>query len=117
MSAPFDPSKPVQTRDGRKARIICTDRKGAPDYQPIIALTLREDGKSEYIISVDYNGQYSESPGNNDLVNVPEKVGRWINFYRSGTARGHASREAADLCAGTDRVACVYREAEEGEGL
>lgn len=31
----FDPTKPVQTRDGRKARIICTDAKGV---LPIIAL-------------------------------------------------------------------------------
>jgi hypothetical protein len=33
----FDPTKPVQTRDGRKARIICTDRKSIGGY-PIVAL-------------------------------------------------------------------------------
>lgn len=32
---PFDPTKPVQTRDGRKARIICTD---AASPLPIVAL-------------------------------------------------------------------------------
>jgi len=42
MSKQFDPSKPVQTRDGLPARIICTDAKC--DF-PIIGLITIMNGK------------------------------------------------------------------------
>lgn len=37
MPKPFDPTKPVQLADGTPARIICTDKKGAP---PIAAFRI-----------------------------------------------------------------------------
>ncbi len=38
LKMPFDPTKQVRTRDGRPARILCTDRRrGIGDY-PILAL-------------------------------------------------------------------------------
>jgi len=37
----FDPTKPVQTRDGRKARILYTDIKSG---YPIVALTTEPGG-------------------------------------------------------------------------
>ena len=46
MNKPFDPLKPVQTRDGRKARIICTDRK--MDGFPILALIPSHSGHMEH---------------------------------------------------------------------
>jgi len=68
----FDPTKPVQTRGGHKARIICTDRKNAVSF-PIIALV--DDGEGyEETKSYTKGGRHyaggNQSPY--DLVNVRE---------------------------------------------
>ena len=39
-----NPSRKVVTRDGRKVRIVCTDKKGAC---PIVALVTRDYGVAE----------------------------------------------------------------------
>ena len=67
----FDLSKAVQTRDGRKARIICTDYKSKTD--PIIALIADDNGK-EIIQTYSANGEWREGSGEKalDLINVPE---------------------------------------------
>ena len=74
--------KPVCTRDGRKARIICFDAKGK---QPIIALFERE--KADEIIIQTYNddGSYYGlgKEDNRDLMMLPEKKEGWINVYKS----------------------------------
>ena len=80
---PFDleaakSGKPVCTRDGRKARIICFDMNA---NSPIVAL-------------VDYNGQevvvcchndgrnYHAETTYNDLMMLPEKKSGWVNIYK-----------------------------------
>lgn len=64
----FDPKRPVQTRDGRKARIICTDAK--VNEKPIIAL-VAEYECSEVLRYYWHNGQYFLSTQKEwDLVNV-----------------------------------------------
>lgn len=74
--------KPVCTRDGRKARIICFDAKGK---QPIIALFEKE--KADEVIIQTYNddGSYYGlgKEDNRDLMMLPEKKEGWINVYRS----------------------------------
>jgi hypothetical protein len=66
----FDPTKPVQTRDGHKARIICTDAnlKALPDL-PVIAAVSTEEGEVLYYRKAD--GAHS-SLRQHDLVNIPE---------------------------------------------
>lgn len=71
----FDPTKPVQTREGNEARIICTDRIG---NQPIVALfkgyTRKDEEEIEFIESYHSNGEYL-SNGDDfglDLINIPE---------------------------------------------
>ena len=72
----LDINKPVQTRDGRKARIIATDRK--EDYS-IVAL-IDED---ETIISYTKEGhQIVNCENKTDLINVPEKRYLYINVYK-----------------------------------
>lgn len=68
---PFDPMKPVQTRDGRQARVIYHDAVG--DY-PIIALLRGFDGPEEPE-SYTSSGRCHKvgGPTLRDLVNVPEK--------------------------------------------
>ena len=80
---PFDleaarSGKPVCTRDGHKARIICFDRRGP---YPIIALI--DDGDLEIELSFFANGSYmSESGSGHDLMMLPEKHEGWVNVYR-----------------------------------
>jgi hypothetical protein len=81
----FDPKKPVQTRDGRSARIIATDVKGEC---PIIALVALSNGaEAPYSYYADGSvRQLALHP--RDLVNVPEKrtitIKRWVALYNDG---------------------------------
>ena len=81
---PFDleaakSGKPVCTRDGRKARIICFDRTGK---FPIVALVEAKD--REYIYSYLNCGKDNESVEKEyDLMMLPEKKEGWIVVRRS----------------------------------
>ena len=83
---PFDiqkarEGKPVCTRDGRKARIICFDVKG--DICPIIALV--EENGMEVTKSYDVNGRANyKNADNYDLMMLPEKKEGWVNVYKGG---------------------------------
>ena len=80
---PFDleaakAGKPVCTRDGRKARIICFDAKGD---KPIIALV--EMGTAETPNNYPIDGKaVSAKEASCDLMMLPEKKEGWINVYR-----------------------------------
>ena len=86
---PFDiqkarEGKPVCTRDGRKARIICFDGKGD---QPIIALVEAKGNKDVLIEKVEryfINGHsvFEVRETNNDLMMLPEKKEGWVNVYK-----------------------------------
>ena len=76
-----NPSRKVITRDGRKARIICTDAKN--DY-PIVALIETYDGKETLPCGYKKDGTYL--PGEKlscDLFFVPEKKEGWVNIIKS----------------------------------
>ena len=84
---PFDleaaqAGKPVCTRDGRKARIICFDKEG--NY-PIVALVEWDKFNGEFIFQ--YNNQGESEPtsykGCIDLMMLPEKRKGWVNVYNS----------------------------------
>lgn len=86
---PFDiqkarEGKPVCTRDGRKARIICFDAKCD---LPIIALAT-ETGGNETLIRYNSNGRFTNlNETGFDLMMLPEKKEGWakirkdINLY------------------------------------
>lgn len=83
---PFDiqkarEGKPVCTRDGRKARIICFDAKG---NKPLIILS-EIDGK-EVILRYTEKGKrdsfHSPTPREDDLMMLPEKKEGWVNVYK-----------------------------------
>ena len=85
---PFDiqkarEGKPVCTRDGRKARIICYDRK---DIKPIVALVTCINGTSVIEKAFYYfeDGCHLSKNDNNiyDLMMLPEKKEGWINIYK-----------------------------------
>ena len=84
---PFDiqkarEGKPVCTRDGRKARIICFDRKVDT---PIVALIEHVDD-SEILQCYFDNGQccHNKTSGY-DLMMLPEKKEGWVNIYNADT--------------------------------
>lgn len=75
--------KPVCTRDGRKARIICFD---ANSPRPIIALinTTDDEGREFELIENYYNSgkHYDGVDYHTDLMMLTEKRLAWVNVYR-----------------------------------
>lgn len=90
---PFDiqkakEGKPVCTKDGRKARIICFDRMG--NY-PIVALI--QKGGIELCRLYTKDGKCVEET-NLDLMMLSEKKEGWINVYRLNTC--YKTKEEAE---------------------
>ena len=79
---PFDleaakAGKPVCTRDGHKARIICFDFRISDGTCMIAAI---ECGKTETIFYYDLDGKCRGYGNNNyDLITLPEKKEGWVN--------------------------------------
>ena len=73
--------KPVCTRDGRKARIICFDWKSDTS---IVALIMGDNDREE-IHSYYKNGKSVRNQEYScDLMMLPEKKEGWINVYKGG---------------------------------
>lgn len=74
-----NPSRKIVTRDGKEARIVCTDKKGR---YPIIALSQVLDDDEE-IHSYTKSGKMLMSIDSNaDLFFAPEKHEGWVNLYK-----------------------------------
>ena len=74
-----NPTKKVITRDGRSARIICTDAKG---NFPIIALVETYNG-NETVLRLKENGRfYNDTENSSDLFFAPVKKEGWINLFK-----------------------------------
>ena len=71
--------KPVYTRDGRKARIVCFDRI---DAKPILALVPSTDGKGEDVFDYFINGKRIASAleSDLDLMMLVKKKEGWVNI-------------------------------------
>ena len=93
---PFDleaakAGKPVYTRNGRKARIICFDAKGD---KPIIALV--EMGTDEIPNNYPIDGKdVSAKEGSYDLMMLTEKKEGWVNVYSNCLGGPYESKENA----------------------
>lgn len=74
------PERKVVTRDGRRVRIVCTDREAT--QWPIVALV--RDKNEENIYSYSLGGVCSPMPivDDDDLFFAPEKKEGWINIYK-----------------------------------
>lgn len=75
---------PVETRSGKKVRILCFDRKG--DY-PIVALIDDDDREVEEIESFTLEGTLTSlgSVTNRDLVMAPKAIVKYVVVYRDGS--------------------------------
>ena len=93
-----DPERKVVTRDGRNARIICTDAKNIK-YQ-VVALVTKSKGQA-VLATLDASGKYHSGHNSHlDLFFAPEKKEGWVNIYKdnSGYTPGgiiHSSERAA----------------------
>ena len=71
-----NPDSEIVTRDGRKVRILCTDRKGDT---PIIALVNDANDGQEYGYAFYSDGKFFRDGGDElDLFFAPEKHEGWI---------------------------------------
>lgn len=81
----FDPTKPVQTRDGREAEIAWTDMTGT---YPILGRFRNDDGTC-FFGSWQSNGLWSMDGNSSfDLINIPQTKKVWVNVYM--TENGYA---------------------------
>ena len=111
-----DPNKKVVTRDGRNARIVCTDRKGT-EYS-VVALCTMSSGSEDCYFYFPSGRMYLSADSCLDLFFAPEKRSGWINIY-DRTENAHASRRIYDTeeealkCASVERVDTIKIEWEE----
>ena len=116
---PFDieavkTGKPVCTRDGRKARILCFDRVCCDEISTIVACVLSNDGKDENVIIYSSDGFMvdKQHPCADDLMMLPEKEEGWVNVYKE---RVYKSKEEAvknkyDGCTYIDTIKVEWEE-------
>ena len=82
-----NPSRKVVTKDGRKVRILCTDRRY--ENYPIVALVqICDNYLNEEVYTYTENGELDiEHPYRDDLFFAPETHEGWVNVYEEGTNR------------------------------
>lgn len=83
--------KPVCTREGNPARIICFNAKG--NY-PVIALVQYKDRDREYPLSYTNDGMFEANKQESlrDLMMGGNKRKGWINIYRKDSCLSITSR-------------------------
>ena len=74
-----DPNKKVVTRDGRNARIVCTDRKGT-EYS-VVALCTMSSGSEDCYFYFPSGRMYLSADSCLDLFFASEKKKGWANLY------------------------------------
>lgn len=95
-----DPNKKVVTRDGRDARIICTDRQGGD--HPILALCTMSNERENLYSYLPNGRMYLNADADScmDLFFAPEKKEGWVNLYNlsEGPYLGsvYSSKEVAE---------------------
>ena len=107
--------KPVCTRGGRKARIICFDRKFYHDgyNYPIVAMVNDNDNYNELVHAYTQDGLLvGNMEGELDLMILPEKKEEWVNVYKE---RCYESKEEAirHIAPGTHYIGTIKVEWEE----
>lgn len=74
--------KPVRTRDGRKARIICFDAKRKDGKNIMALIPSKEYPEFEDLVAYPNNGNYHGGHENDgDLMMLHQKKEGWINIY------------------------------------
>ena len=94
--------KPVCTRDGRKARIICFDKQ---HERNIVALITERNEECACTYTSD-GSFYKGSTHKNDLMMLFEKKEGWVNVYKGNN--GISERVCGDIVSNTKEEATQY---------
>lgn len=103
-----DSQKKIITRDGKSARIICTNKKD--ERYPVVALVQDKNSNCEKTHHYTIGGKcIIEDDNSEDLFFAPEKKERWVNIYKTPDGNIHlseiyTSKEVAEASAKN----CVY---------
>lgn len=77
----IDWTKPIQTRNGRKARVLCTDLASNPS-ELIVVTAVRDPDGNEFVQLVRQDGRVLKSSNDVlDMLNIPEEITGWVNVY------------------------------------
>jgi hypothetical protein len=119
----LDLTKPVQTRDGRAVRVLCTDfnppeKAISGDGFCIVAIVPLPSG-GETVETFTAKGHYLDDALTHelDLANAPApRASWWMNIYETTFGTAFSSREAADDAIGASNrigVLEIWREGDE----
>lgn len=91
-----DWTKPLRTKDGRKARFLGT-RKTLGEFTHIVAVEGSLGQHEEFVHYYRPDGTYPYNAGgeNKDLENVPERVSRFTLVHKDPTVWGYKTVNAA----------------------
>lgn len=81
-----NPDRKIVTRDGCKARVICTNRNS--ERYPVVALVQRGIFENTYCYTRD-GLCLGDIRALNDLFFVPEKKEGWVNIYKYASGHTH----------------------------
>lgn len=114
MEPKFDPTKPVQTRDGKEARVYAVHTN-----QSFAIHGAYYEG-SWRIHGWQMDGKDAFAGNALDLINIPEEREVWVNIYKGKdtySRYAYFSREEALTDKGKGCIACVKVKFKIGEGL
>lgn len=98
-SESIDWSRPIQTRNGRPARVLATDLKD--DTYPVVVVIQCDNG-AESVETSTACGKLLSKDDSPYFINVPEppeKVLRWVSLCRSSSG---------DWCESYNRAECAF---------
>jgi len=117
----IDINKTYRTRDGREVRIYATD--GGFENCMVHGAMKNKMGYWEIASWYTKHGGFYDNPDQHphNLIEVRPRHKRtvWFNVFKNVEHGGYENKLEADICAGTDRIACIKVDLdfEEGEGL
>lgn len=76
----IDWTRPIQTRDGRKARVLATDLQAAGNQSIAVAIMGRRNNERLYRFKPD--GSSCKDPKTGWIINVPTKRSGSVSIYR-----------------------------------
>lgn len=96
MNDSFDPTKPVQTRDHRKVRILATDVNFGPNNQHMIVGLVTDSDGYESFHYYHSDGSCDHLISASDLVNIPTKQTLYLNIYQNADGWSVISHDNID---------------------
>lgn len=104
----IDFSKPVETKDGRKVRVLTSTMKN-PEYPVVVIITDAEGNEYSETYAASGALYNHRDDAEDDLVNVPEKRTLWLDIFDDGSAVGFTTEDQARRgCGGRKIVSVEY---------